>query len=157
MLLTMIWKDLLVILKDKKSLLITLCMSAILTTILGFAFQGMMGRGLSIGRANIAMVSLGSREQDMERIREFLDSPNLEGRLTDEQRKELLELLGEMDFEDILYEKVLGNHEVGEFIRYERMGLEEARTKLEKGELAAVVVLLLPFWGEAFSRLPGSR
>jgi ABC-2 type transport system permease protein len=157
MLLTMIWKDLLVMLKDKKSLLITLCMPAILTTILGFAFRGMMSSGVSIGRANIAMVSLGSREQDMEKIREFLDSPNLEGRLSNEQRKELLELLDDMDFEDILYEEVLGNPEVGEFIRYERMGLEEARTKLEKGELAAVVVLLLPCWGGAFFRLPESR
>ena len=45
MLISMIWKDLLVILKDKKSLIITLCMPAILTTILGFAFQGMMSGG----------------------------------------------------------------------------------------------------------------
>lgn len=153
MLLTMIWKDLLVILKDKKSLIITLCMPAVLTTILGFALQGMMSGGFSIDRANIAMVSLGNREQDMEKIREFLDSPNLEGRLTDEQRKDLLELLGDMDFEDILYEEVLGSQEVGEFIQYEKMGLKEAEALLEKGELADVVVLPEGFTYNTFMNL----
>ena len=141
MLISMIWKDLLVILKDKKSLIITLCMPAILTTILGFAFQSMMSGGFSMDRANIAVVSLGSREQDIERIKDFLESPNMEGRMSAEQREDLLELLGDMDFEKILYEDVLGSPEVGEFIKYERMGLDRAKGMLEKGELDAVVVL----------------
>ncbi len=153
MLLTMIWKDLLVALKDRKSLIITLCMPAILTTILGFAFQGMMSGGFSMDRANIAVVSLGSREQDIERIKEFLEGPNMEGRLSGEQKKDLLELLEDMDFEKILYEDVLGSPEVGEFIQYERMGLDRAKGKLEKGELTAVVVLPEGFTYDTFMNL----
>lgn len=153
MLISMIWKDLLVILKDKKSLIITLCMPAILTTILGFAFQGMMSGGLSMDRANIAVVSLGSRERDIERIREFLDSPGMEGRISGEQERDLLELLDDMDFESILYEDVLGSEEVAEFIQYERMGLEKAKTLLERGELDAVVVLPEGFTYNTFMNL----
>ena len=153
MLISMIWKDLLVILKDKKSLIITLCMPAILTTILGFAFQGMMSGGLSMDRANIAVVSLGSRERDIERIREFLDSPGMEGRISGEQKRDLLELLDDMDFESILYEDVLGSEEVAEFIQYERMGLEKAKTLLERGELDAVVVLPEGFTYNTFMNL----
>jgi len=153
MLISMIWKDLLVILKDKKSLIITLCMPAILTTILGFAFQGMMSGGLSMDRANIAVVSLGSRERDIERIREFLDSPGMEGRISGEQERDLLELLDDMDFESILYDDVLGSEEVAEFIQYERMGLEKARTLLERGELDAVVVLPEGFTYNTFMNL----
>jgi len=152
-LLTMIWKDLLVILKDRKSLIITLCMPAVLTTILGFAFSGMMSGGFSIDRANIAVVSLGSREQDIERIKEFLDGPNMEGRLSVGQREDLLELLGDMDFENILYEDVLGSPEVGEFIQYERMELDRARSMLETGELAAVVVIPEGFTYDTFMNL----
>lgn len=153
MLLTMIWKDLLVALKDRKALIITLCMPAILTTILGFAFQSMMSGGFSLDRANIAVVSLGSREQDIERIKEFLEGPNMEGRLSGEQKKDLLELLDDMDFEKILYEDVLGSPEVGEFIQYERMGLHRAKGMLEKGELAAVVVLPEGFTYDTFMNL----
>jgi ABC-2 type transport system permease protein len=153
MLISMIWKDLLVILKDKKSLIITLCMPAILTTILGFAFQSMMSGGFSMDRANIAVVSLGSREQDIERIKDFLESPNMEGRMSAEQREDLLELLGDMDFEKILYEDVLGSPEVGEFIKYERMGLDRAKGMLEKGELAAAVVLPEGFTYDTFMNL----
>ena len=153
MLISMIWKDLLVILKDKKSLIITLCMPAILTTILGFAFQGMMSGGLSMDRANIAVVSLGSRERDIERIREFLDGPGMEGRISGEQERDLLELLDDMDFESILYEDVLGSEEVAEFIQYERMGLEKAKTLLERGELDAVVVLPEGFTYNTFMNL----
>lgn len=153
MLISMIWKDLLVILKDKKSLIITLCMPAILTTILGFAFQGMMSGGLSMDRANIAVVSLGSRERDIERIREFLDGPGMEGRISGEQERDLLELLDDMDFESILYDDVLGSEEVAEFIQYERMGLEKAKTLLERGELDAVVVLPEGFTYNTFMNL----
>ena len=153
MLISMIWKDLLVILKDKKSLIITLCMPAILTTILGFAFQGMMSGGLSMDRANIAVVSLGSRERDIERIREFLDGPGMEGRISGEQKRDLLELLDDMDYESILYDDVLGSEEVAEFIQYERMGLEKAKTLLERGELDAVVVLPEGFTYNTFMNL----
>jgi ABC-2 type transport system permease protein len=153
MLITMIWKDLLVILKDKKALIITLCMPAILTTILGFAFQGMMSGGFSMDRANIAVVSLGSRGQDIDRIKEFLDGPTMEGRLTDKQREDLLELLDDMDFENILYQDVLGSPEVAEFIQYERMGLDKANSLLEKGELTAVVVLPEGFTYNTFMNL----
>lgn len=153
MLISMIWKDLLVILKDKKSLIITLCMPAILTTILGFAFQGMMSGGLSMDRANIAVVSLGSRERDIERIREFLDGPGMEGRISGEQKRDLLDLLDDMDYESILYDDVLGSEEVAEFIQYERMGLEKAKTLLERGELDAVVVLPEGFTYNTFMNL----
>jgi ABC-2 type transport system permease protein len=128
-------------------------MPAILTTILGFAFQGMMSGGLSMDRANIAVVSLGSRERDIERIREFLDSPGMEGRISGEQERDLLELLDDMDFESILYEDVLGSEEVAEFIQYERMGLEKAKTLLERGELDAVVVLPEGFTYNTFMNL----
>jgi ABC-2 type transport system permease protein len=104
-------------------------------------------------RANIAVVSLGSRERDIERIREFLDGPGMEGRISGEQERDLLELLDDMDFESILYEDVLGSEEVAEFIQYERMGLEKAKTLLERGELDAVVVLPEGFTYNTFMNL----
>ncbi len=153
MLPAMIWKDLLVTLKDKKSLIITICMPAILTTILGFAFQGLMSGGSFVDQAEIAVVSLGSREQDMERITGLLESPSLEGRLSEGQKKDLLELLGGMDFERILYEDLLGSPGVEKFIHYEKMEFEKAGALLEKGKLAAVVVLPEGFTYNTFLNL----
>ncbi len=142
-----------VILRDRKSLIITLCMPAVLTTILGFAFQNMMMVGNSIGRANIAVVSMGSREDDIERIKEFLDSTAMEGRIDEGQKAGLLDVLDELDFESILYEEVLDNPQVGEFVHYEKMDLEKARELMDKGELASVVVIPRGFTYNSFMNL----
>ncbi len=128
-------------LKDKKALLITLCMPIVLTTILGFAFQGLMQGSSPVGPADIGIVNLSSRERDMERLKTFLENPSMEGRLSGEQREIFLRLAEDLDFVEVFYREVLDNPDVKEFIRYEEMDITRAKKLLEKGELAAVAVL----------------
>lgn len=153
MLLAMIQKDLLVILKDRKSLIITLCMPAVLTTILGFAFGSMMSGDYTLGKANIAIVSRDVRELDMERITDFLDNPNSGVKLSDEQKANLSELLRDMNFEKILYDEILENPEIKNFIQYKKMGYDKALSLLKKGDIAAAVVLPEGFTYDTFMNL----
>ncbi len=153
MLITLIWKDLLVILRDKKALVITLCMPAVLITILGFAFQGLMADSSPMGPASIGIVNIGSQKQDIERIKTFLDGSIMKGRLSDEQREDLLGSLQDLDFERFLCEGVLESSGIEEFIQYEKMDIKRAQESLEKDELTAIVVLPEGFTYDVFMSL----
>jgi len=135
-----IWKDLLVSFKDKKSLVITILMPAILTAILGFAFSGMMGGNKTLGRAEVAVVNMGDWQEDIKEFEGFLNSPI--GRQIEESQKEkIIELIYEFNFEDILYREVLSNTEVSKFLNYRKMPLKEAEEALKEGEITAMIVI----------------
>lgn len=140
MILWIIWKDLLVSFKDKKSLVITILMPAILTAILGFAFSGMMGGNKTLGRAEVAVVNMGDWQEDIKEFEGFLNSPI--GRQIEESQKEkIIELIYEFNFEDILYREVLSNTEVSKFLNYRKMPLKEAEEALKEGEITAMIVI----------------
>lgn len=153
LLLSIIWKDLLVSLKDRKSLVITMLMPAVLTTILGFAFTGVMGGSASIGEAKIAVVDMGSRQEDLARIKSAIEEAAARGMIREEQREEMLDLVQEADFLDILYTEVLGNGEVKKFLTYEAMDRDKAIHAIEKGEITAVVVIPEKFLYNTFINL----
>jgi ABC-2 type transport system permease protein len=135
-----IWKDLLVSFKDKKSLVITILMPAILTAILGFAFSGMMGGNKTLGRAEVAVVNMGDWQEDIKEFEGFLNSPI--GRQIEESQKEkIIESIYEFNFEDILYREVLSNTEVSKFLNYRKMPLKEAEEALKEGEITAMIVI----------------
>ncbi|QSQ08868.1 hypothetical protein H0A61_01219 [Koleobacter methoxysyntrophicus] len=140
MILWIIWKDLLVSFKDKKSLVITILMPAILTAILGFAFSGMMGGNKTLGRAEVAVVNMGDWQEDIKEFEGFLNSPI--GRQIEESQKEkIIESIYEFNFEDILYREVLSNTEVSKFLNYRKMPLKEAEEALKEGEITAMIVI----------------
>lgn len=140
MILWIIWKDLLVSFKDKKSLVITILMPAILTAILGFAFSDMMGGNKTLGRAEVAVVNMGDWQEDIKEFEGFLNSPI--GRQIEESQKEkIIELIYEFNFEDILYREVLSNTEVSKFLNYRKMPLKEAEEALKEGEITAMIVI----------------
>lgn len=153
MLLPMIWKDLLVSLKDRKSLMITLLMPAVLTTILGFAFSGVMNNEVSIGEARIAIVDMSNLQDDIERIEGLINEAARKGQISDDQRNKMLELVEKTNFEEILYRDVLGNGEIKKFLRYQRMTGEEARAALERGNVTAIVVIPERFLYNTFVNL----
>ncbi|MBA1334968.1 MAG: hypothetical protein HPY66_0590 [Firmicutes bacterium] len=140
-------------LKDRKSLVITLLMPAVLTTILGFAFSGVMGGSASIGEAKIAVVEMGSRQEDMARIKKAIEDAAARGLIKEELRDEILDLVPETDFQDILYTEVLGNSEVKKFLTYEIMDRDKAIQALERGEITAVVVIPEKFLYNTFLNL----
>jgi ABC-2 type transport system permease protein len=149
----MIWKDLLVSLKDRKSLMITLLMPAVLTTILGFAFSGVMNNEVSIGEARIAIVDMSNLQDDIERIEGLINEAARKGQISDDQRNKMLELVEKTNFEEILYRDVLGNGEIKKFLRYQRMTGEEARAALERGNVTAIVVIPERFLYNTFVNL----
>ncbi len=141
MLLSMIRKDLLVSFKDKKSLMITLLMPAILTTILGFAFAGLMGDRVTIGTADVAIVNLCDRQEDIERIEAFLGGTIMEGQLDEGQRSRMMEFVEGYDINEMFFGEVLGNTGVSRFLKYREMTLEDAREAVENRRITAMVVI----------------
>jgi len=153
MLLHVIWKDLLVSFKDKKDLIITLLMPAILIAILGTAFGGLMSDGIDIGKANIAIVNMCDSQRDMKKLEEFIGDSLIGGRIEEGQREEIMDFAGEFDFQEILFEEVLGNSEVSKFLEYRNMSHEEATAALGKGEITAIVVIPEGFMYDTFINL----
>lgn len=142
----MIWaiivKDLKLMLRDRKALIITLLMPAVLTAILGLSIGKMLiGGSDAISPAEVAIVNLDDRASDVQRIREFLDGSVMKQALGEADRVKVLHSLEEMDLEQILYRDVLENDEVKKFIRYRVTDRQAAEEGLRQGKFTAVVVL----------------
>lgn len=141
MLLHIIWKDLLVSIRDKKDLIITLLMPAVLIAILGTAFGGLMRGEINIGKAHVAVVNMCDQEKDVKRLEEFFNGSLLKGRIEEEQKEQIMDFAEEFNIEDILFEEVLGNSEVSKFIQYREMTREEAMDALQNEEITAIVAI----------------
>lgn len=142
----MLWqlvkKDFLLMIRDRKALLITLLMPAILTTILGMSIgKLLLGQEVSMEPAAIAVVNLDDRRADLEKIANLLNGEMFKEHLDAEEKAQVLKFAGEMDLEKILYHDLLEQHDVQKFIRYELTARQEAEERLNRGELTAVVII----------------
>jgi ABC-2 type transport system permease protein len=152
MLLAMIKKDILLMIRDKEALIITLFMPAVLTLILGFALGGMLSWQTNIGKAKIAVVNNTDKNKDIKKIESFLRNPLISERISD-NNIDLLNSINKFDFEKVLYSDVLENEEIKKFVSYENLSMSEAEKKLKEEEITAVVIIPENFIYDTFISL----
>ncbi|MDD3168253.1 MAG: ABC transporter permease [Eubacteriales bacterium] len=120
---SMIKKDLLALLSDKKALIIILLMPIVLMVILGFALKGIFADSWEFGKVNIAIVKQYDAASDLKRFEELSDAGD------------------EVDPENIFFHEFLESKEVSDLISYRIETEERARELLNSREISAIVVL----------------
>lgn len=130
MLRQMIVKDMKVILRDKKILLIILLMPLVLMTILGMAFSSGGESDSYRFERKIAIVKAYDLEEEQQALKDYM-AQNFQVKL------EKIE----PDMEAILFESFLGDEQLKEMITYEILSQDEAMKKLKSEELDALVIL----------------
>ncbi len=139
----MIWlmtvKDLQLMLRDWKALLITLLMPAILTVILGFSIGAFFNNEVQLEPAKVAVVSLANLDEDTDKFKAFINDQATQLELSDQN--EIIANVTDLNFENIFLEEVLKSDAVKEFIEYEIMPLEVAEQKLSDSSLTAIIII----------------
>lgn len=141
----MIWyivkKDLKRMIRDRKALIITLLMPAILTAILGFSVGKLMTNEFTnLEPAKVGIVNNSQVDQDIEDMQQFMSSGLLSSVITAKQQNQILTELKTLDFQKIFEENVLLNDQVKTLINYEMVEEEEARQKIKNSELTSVII-----------------
>lgn len=141
----MIWvmtlKDLKRMLRDRKALMITILMPAILTAILGFAIGGMFNSEIQLDTAQVAVVSNANVDDDMERMNSIFDSEFMQLGLEEDKVKQMTEQLTKLNFEEIFLEDVLESESMEEIIEYKKMSELEAQKLLDDGTITAMIII----------------
>ncbi|MCT8137994.1 ABC transporter permease [Anaerobacillus sp. CMMVII] len=136
----MIWvmtvKDLKLMLRDRKALLITVLMPAILTAILGFSIGAFFNNEIQLDPAKVGIVSLANMEEDTKKLETFLNEQQGAN-----VNKELLKQMTELNFEELLLNDVLQSSSITQFINYEVLSFEQAEKQLEEGLLEVIIVI----------------
>ena len=128
-------KDLKMIIRDKKALAILILMPLILTSILGFALDGVFTScegGIGVKRIPIGIVTVTGGTES---------SAALSKLIPDSARKEIEAAAKDVDIQDILINKFLQDDEIKKLVSYELLPESEALDKLEKKQLSALVYL----------------
>lgn len=129
---SIILKDLKIVLSDKQAIIVTMLMPLILMTILSMALKGsfISSDDVEIKQIPIAVVKQYDEETDSQ-----IFSQILEERLN-------INLTGnEFDPEEIFFGDFLGSEEVSKLIDYRIVEEEKARGLLNEGEISAIIVL----------------
>ena len=129
---SIILKDLKIVLSDKQAIIVTMLMPLILMTILSMALKGsfISSDDVEIKQIPIAVVKQYDEETDSQ-----IFSQILEERLN-------INLTGdEFDPEEIFFGDFLGSEEVSKLIDYRIVEEEKARDLLNEGEISAIIVL----------------
>jgi ABC-2 type transport system permease protein len=137
----LIRKDLIILLSDKKALLIILLMPAILMTILGFALRGIFADTPVTNRVNVAIVKAYDAEADRLRFESSLKNSLFAGGMGPETVGELVGAAGKIDPEAIFFHEFLESDEVSELISYRIESEQKARELLDSGLISAIVTL----------------
>lgn len=125
-------KDLKIILRDRKALLILVAMPVLLTTILGFSLRGVFnqGPGEGINKVRIAVVEGRS------------GSPAaLENMVPAWELARLKKAAGELDLKKLFFESFLETAEIKKLVEYQVLDGDAARTALTDEQVDAVVYL----------------
>ena len=130
--LSIIIKDFKTILSDKQAIILTMLMPIILMTILSLALKGsfISSNSLEIERINIAVVKKYNENSDNIMFEKTL--------------KKVLDIIPdnlEVNPDKIFFEDFLESKEVSKLLKYTVAGEKDAMELLNKGEVAAVVVL----------------
>ncbi|MBS4537910.1 ABC transporter permease [Clostridium sp. D2Q-11] len=136
--LSMIIKDLKVILSDKKALGTILLMPVILTSILSAALQGNFGGEDFTRTVDIAIVKEYDKEKDKEKLKDTMrDMSNMVDLEMDIENM----LDDNLDMEKIFFDEFLGNEDIKKFIDYKLTDREKAISLLKDGEVDSIVIL----------------
>ncbi|SDN72972.1 ABC transporter permease [Alkalicoccus daliensis] len=131
-----IWKDLIVILRDRSEIMVLLLMPFILIGILGFALGGILGGDSSEIDVQVALVAEDNTEEGTAQFLQELE----EIELPDELHEEIAETARTLNPAKLLKE-FLENEDLKEIVTVEEMKASEASRMLEAGELDAVLTL----------------
>jgi ABC-2 type transport system permease protein len=124
-------KDVQVMLRDKKALLILVAMPVILTTILGLAL-GPLFNGPSPGVPHLSIAIVKQPPAA---------APPLWDLLTEEQQEQINRAAGKLDLEEIFLQDFLASNELQKMLDYRIMAEPEAREMLAQQKIDAIVYL----------------
>lgn len=140
---SIIIKDLKIILSDKKALAIMILMPIILTTILSFALKGsfISDDDISIGVVDIAVVKLYNEKTDSKAFKNSLRNSIISQGMEEGLMDELANSGSEVNPEDIFFKDFLSSEELSKFISYRVVEENEGLKLLKDGKISAVVLL----------------
>lgn len=138
---SMIRKDLKMLLSDKKALMIILLMPIILMVILSFALRGIFVDSWEYGKVNIAIVKQYDAAADLKRFDDALQSSLLAQGMGGDTAAKLSDTSDEVDPENIFFHEFLDSREVSDIISYRIESEEKAKELLGRSEVSAIVVL----------------
>lgn len=139
--LSIIIKDLKILLSDKKALMIILLMPIILMTILSFALKGIFVDDWEAGKVSIAVVKQYDAAEDEKSFDDALHNGLLAQGMGPDAAEELSATGKDTDPERIFFKEFLGSEEVSDIINYRIETDEKAKELLASGEVSAVVML----------------
>ncbi len=138
---SIIKKDLKIILSDKKALVIILVMPIILMSILSFALKGIFVDDWEINQISIAIVKQYDAESDDKRFHDALQNGLLSQGMGQEARESLLSAGNDANPENIFFHDFLEIEEVADIISYRLETEKKAKALLHKGKISAIVLL----------------
>lgn len=140
---SIIIKDLKILLSDKKALAIMILMPMILTTILSMALKGSFASGedLDVEQVKIAVVKQYDEQLDAAMFESNLNSNFLSKGMGEEALEDLIDSSDEVDPEKIFFEEFLDSEDVSEFISYRVEDEDYAMELLNNEDVSAVVIL----------------
>ena len=139
--LSIIRKDLITVLSDKKALAIILVMPIILMVILGFALKGIFVDDLAMNKVNVAIVKQYNEEADNNSFRDSLKSGLLAQGMGNQETGQLTSATEDTDPEKIFFDDFLGSDEVSDIISYRIETEEVAKELLSEGKVSVIVLL----------------
>ncbi len=139
--LSIILKDLKIILSDKKALAIRIAMPIILTAILSMALAGAFTEIGNSEKINISIVKEYSKEDGIKNTKKLLNNDLIVENLNKDNLVNLEDSIDKMDPEKIFFDDFLGSNEVSEVINYEVASKKEACDLLNSKQISAIVIL----------------
>ena len=139
--LSIIRKDLKMMLSDKKALSIILLMPIILMVILSFALKGIFMDDWQASKVNIAIVKQYDAAADLNSFDDSLHNGLLAQGMGQGAAEELTSTSDDTDPENIFFNEFLGSGEVSNIISYRIETEENAIALLNNGEISAIVIL----------------
>ncbi len=140
-----IFKDLKVLLTDKKTLGLLIIMPIILTTILGAALGGTFSSDSDKRAIKIAVVKEYDFAYEKDKFMEFPNNNFLFQNMNQEQLKGLETYMenfsGEFNPEEMFFDGFLDNNDMKKMLQYQVLDLEKAKELLRNNEISSIVIL----------------
>lgn len=136
-----LFRDLRILLSDKKTLAIILLMPIILTSILSFALSGAFGDNPEVPEFEVSVVRNYEQVSASEALVNVM-SDNLIGSLMPEDiKRDLINTASDTDMEKIFFEDFLGHEDISSMMTYTIEDEETAYSRLKNNETSAIIIL----------------
>lgn len=140
-----IFKDLKVLLTDKKTLGLLIIMPILLTTILGAALGGTFSSDFDKRSIRIAVVKEYDFAYEKDKFMEFLNNNLFFQNINQEQLKGLETYMenfsGEFNPEEMFFNEFLDNNDMKKVLQYQVLDLEKAKELLRNNKISSIVIL----------------